>query len=544
VYQLFAALLAMGITVMLIPPLMQWAGRMGVLDLPGGRKAHANPIPRVGGIAMAVGIVVAMLFWGESSPQSRAYLLAVVVLLLFGIQDDRVALSPGWKLLGQVLAATIVMTMGQVHIGILRHVDICEVPAWISMPITVLFIVGVTNAINLSDGLDGLAGGTTLLCLSGLLLLALTGGSAYVVFACVVTMGAVLGFLRYNTHPARIFMGDAGSQLLGFSAAVLSLILTQDRNLPYSAALPLLLLGVPVIDTLTVMTERIRDGKSPFQADRTHVHHRLLALGFDHHEAVIVIYGVQSLLLVLAWQLRFASDAIISSIFMLVAVAIVAALNLARKYQWRWRQISVGETPQLSWLRRKRRWLREDGRLNRWVGYVVGVSMLGYGILSIANGLDAPADIRWLAGLSALVLIAGVLSHRGSSEAGWLERGALYVSALIAVMMDRPGAIAGDLKLTLDLVVFGTLVLAIGLRLYLSTDRRFRISPLDVLVLLVALALPNLPGSVLSSYPVGGIVAKVLLLMYGIENLSVTSVLQWRMFVGGMLLFLLAVVVP
>jgi UDP-GlcNAc:undecaprenyl-phosphate/decaprenyl-phosphate GlcNAc-1-phosphate transferase len=537
---LFAALLSMGITVLLIPPLMHWAGKLGVLDQPGTRKVHAKPIPRVGGIAMAAGMLVAMLVWDSNNVQLRAYLLALVVLLAFGIQDDRLTLSPTWKLIGQVLAALIVMSLGHINIGILRHVDAYELPMWLSMPITLFFIVGVTNAINLADGLDGLAGGTTMLCFSGLLLLALSSGSLDVAFVCMVTVGAVVGFLRYNTHPARIFMGDAGSQVLGFSAAVFSLVLTQDRDLPFSAALPLLLLGVPVIDTLTVMTERVLDGRSPFQADRTHVHHRLLSLGFDHHEAVMVIYSVQALLLVLAWYLRFASDITIIIAFSCVSIGIVTLLRQARLRGWQWRVASPGE-PKQSWLRMQIRWLKQNERLNRWVGYLIGTAIVSYAVLLIINGAAVPQDIRVLAGASAVVVLISVLIHRAGTQAGWLERAALYISALIAVSLDRPGSLNDDLKFAIELGIFLSLTAAIVIRLQLSADRRFRVTPLDVLVLLIAVALPNLPGSVISGYAAGWMVAKVLVLLYGIENLSVSTGIQWRILTGGTLLFLAAV---
>ena len=540
---LFAALLAMCVTMLLIPPLVHWSGRLGVLDQPGGRKVHAQPIPRVGGMAMGAAMLLALVVWGQQGVELQAYLLATVVLLGFGIQDDRLTLSPGWKFAGQVLAALIVMYPGHVMVSSVRVVEPYDLPVWLSAPLTLCLIVGFTNAINLADGLDGLAGGAALMCLSGVLLLALSSDSTPVMLMCVVTMGAVLGFLRFNTHPARIFMGDAGSQLLGFSAAVFSLILTQDRTLPYSAALPLLLLGVPVIDTLTVMTERVLEGKSPFQADRTHVHHRLLALGFDHREAVTVIYGAQALLMTLAWLLRFASDLLILGVFVGAALTVVTVLRQARLRQWRWRaEIPDPLVPAPhSWLSRQVSWLWQDERLNHWVGMTVGGAMVGYGLLVIANGLQAPQDIRMLAlGLAVAVGISLLLRRTGEA-ASWLERAVLYVSALVAVSLDRPGELPDPVKFWLELAVFGTLGLALAIRLYLSADRRFRMTPLDVLVLLVAVALPNLPGSVLSTYAAGWLVGKVLLLLYGIENLSLSTPMQRWIMTGSTLIFLAAV---
>jgi UDP-GlcNAc:undecaprenyl-phosphate GlcNAc-1-phosphate transferase len=158
-------------------------------------------------------------------------------------------------------------------------------PAWVAVPLTVVAIIGVTNAINLADGLDGLAGGISLLSFCCIGYLAYLEGDISVGLAALAFIGAIFGFLRFNTHPATIFMGDTGSQLLGFAAITLSLALTQ-RQTALSPLLPLILLGFPVLDTLTVMITRILRKRSPFSADRNHFHHNLLDLGFRHPESV------------------------------------------------------------------------------------------------------------------------------------------------------------------------------------------------------------------------------------------------------------------
>jgi UDP-GlcNAc:undecaprenyl-phosphate GlcNAc-1-phosphate transferase len=167
--------------------------------------------------------------------------------------------------------------------------------------------------------------------------------------------------------------------------------------------------------------------------------------------------------------------------------------------------------------------------------------MVGYGVLVIANGLKAPQDIRMLALGLAVAVGVSLLLRRTGEAASWLERAVLYVSALVAVSLDRPGLLPDPVKFWLELAVFGTLGLALAIRLYLSADRRFRMTPLDVLVLLVAVALPNLPGSVLSTYAAGWLVGKVLLLLYGIENLSVSTPMQRWIMTGSTLIFLAAV---
>ena len=249
-------LLAMSVTMALIPPLMKAAIRWNFIDTPNHRKVHSTPVPRIGGIAMAVAVLLALALSGNYSQPMPAYLAGVVVLLIFGVCDDRFTLSAAPKFAGQCIAVAIVMFWGDVGITTITLSERITLAPWFGMPLTFFFLIGVTNAINLADGLDGLAGGTTLLSLSSLALLALTSGSPFVGIVAIVIIGAILGFLRYNTHPASVFMGDGGSQILGFSAAVLALVLTQDHETPLSSALPLLLLGIPLIDTLMV----IRDG--------------------------------------------------------------------------------------------------------------------------------------------------------------------------------------------------------------------------------------------------------------------------------------------
>lgn len=534
---LFGALLAMSITMLLIPLLMRWAGVLGMLDQPDARKVHANPIPRVGGIAMGVAILAAICLWAEFTVQLKAYLLAVLILLMFGITDDRIMLSSTWKFTGQFLAALVVMYIGGISVSTISIVQHVEIPMWCSLPITLFVIVGFTNAMNLSDGLDGLAGGSALMCLSGILLLALTAGSIQIALLCLVTMGAVLGFLRFNTFPARVFMGDTGSQLLGFSVAVFSLVLTQDRELPYSSALPLLLLGVPVIDTLTVMIERILEGKSPFHADRTHIHHRLLDLGFDHHEAVILIYGAQAVLMSLAWFLRYESDLIVIGVFMMVALIAVTSLRYLRHRGWRWRQ-KMDDLPKQSWVSSQLNSLPQSQRGFQFMGNMVGIAMLAYAILLIINGLNPPSDIRILSMILVGILLLSIMVRRTVDSVGWVERGVLYISVLIAVSLDRAGVIPHDLKYVVELFIFLILGIAIIARLYLFNDKIHEITTMDVLVMLIALALPNLPGSVLSVYAAGWVVAKVVFLMYGIESLVITSSKQRIVMAVGILSFL------
>lgn len=522
-------LLAMSVTMALIPPLMQAAARWQFLDAPGARKVHTTPVPRVGGIAMAAGTLLALLLSGEFAQPMPAYLAGVLVLLLFGVWDDRVTLSAGPKLLGQIIAVLLIMTWGDVTIATTTLMERHHLPHWISWPLTFVFLIGVTNAINLADGLDGLAGGTTLLSLSALALLAFTSGTPFVGVVAIVIVGAILGFLRYNTHPARVFMGDGGSQILGFSAAVLAVVLTQDELTPLSSALPLLLLGIPIIDTLMVMTQRMLEGRSPLQADRNHIHHRLLALGFDHHEAVMGIYLWQSSLFVTAWYLRYESDLTIIALFAALSLLTIGMLQRATASRWRLRPLSGNGSPGSSRLQRLVVWLREPKHLPRLALLAIALCIGTY-FAAVAIVLPQPSrDVQSMAAIIA-VAMAGLLAwRRRQLEAGWVEKAAVFLTLVMAVYFDRQTSTFLEATNAAQVAMFGTLVIAIVIRFRLASDRRFRVTPLDILVIFIAVAVPNLPGSIISSATIGESIAKLVALMYGVETLFGAAAYWWRL---------------
>jgi len=323
-------LLAMVVTMAWLPVFAKVATRWGIVDRPGTRKVHTTPIPRVGGLAMVIGVLVAALIVIPLEPHDRWFLIGAGVLALFGAADDRFDLDYRLKLVGQLLAILIVVLPADIQIHSITLDERLLLPSWLSVPLTVFFLVGITNAINLADGLDGLAGGTTFLCLGALAMLSHSGGELVTAALSMAFAGAILGFLRFNTFPASIFMGDAGSQVLGFAVGVLSLRATQSGNSALSAAMPILLLALPILDTLSVMVQRVSEGRSPFSPDKNHIHHKLLALGFSHHEAVMVIYAVQADLFLLAYWMRYESDlAILAARVKTARAAAPAALVLS-----------------------------------------------------------------------------------------------------------------------------------------------------------------------------------------------------------------------
>jgi UDP-GlcNAc:undecaprenyl-phosphate/decaprenyl-phosphate GlcNAc-1-phosphate transferase len=510
----FSFLVAAFVTMVLIPPLVRLAEWLHMADIPSERKVHNMPMPRLGGVAMAAGAVLPMAMWAPMKPQVVAFLCGVAIILLFGVWDDIRRLDYRLKFLGQIAAVLVVVLYGGVVIRYLPFGQLDPLPPYIAVPLTVFALVGVTNAINLADGLDGLAGGITLLSLAAIAVLAyMTTDAGFVLLATVSVIGSTLGFLRYNTYPARIFMGDGGSQFLGFCAGVLAVILTQDANTALSPALPLLILGLPILDTLMVMAERIFEGRSPFVADRKHIHHRLLVLGFDHYEAVFAIYVLQAGLIVGAYFLRFESDWLVISLFLSFCAALVAFLKLAPTSGWRLHSRSHAlETRAIpGWIQ----WLRRDQRLLKGAFYSAMIAVPIFFFLGALFVAAVPRDIGMLALALLAVLLALYFRYR-HKPFNIVERAAAYVAAICVVYLvqSRPGFLAG-LGLYGNML-FAAMAVAVVIGFRVGTER-FRLTPMDFLVIFIAVLVPNLPDLNLKVEHLGIGVTMVIVLFYSIE---------------------------
>jgi UDP-GlcNAc:undecaprenyl-phosphate GlcNAc-1-phosphate transferase len=510
-------LLAMVVTMAWLPVFGRVAAKWRIVDQPGERKVHSAPIPRIGGVAMAIGVLIAALLVIPLSISDRYFLIAAGVLTLFGGLDDRFDLDYRIKFLGQLLAAAIVVVGGNIQIQALTLDDRIFLPEWISVPLTLIFLVGITNAINLADGLDGLAGGTTFLCLGALAMLAYSSGQASCAALALAFAGAVLGFLRFNTFPASVFMGDAGSQLLGFAVGVLSLQATQGGNSVVSAATPILLLALPILDTLSVMTQRISEGRSPFSADKNHIHHKLLQLGFDHHEAVMVIYAIQADLLLVAYWMRFESDLAILGIVVVFFFGTIVLFQMAARRHWRLRsaQAAKVESP----LVRLITVLREPRFLPRWSYLAIAVAVWAYATLVAVETAKVSSDVRLLLIALLAITVMGLAIVR-AKPLSTIEKAALYITATILVYLDSVAVHGKSVITLLTWAAIATMAVGIILRLRLSSDRRFELQPLDLIVLFVALVIPSMPDTL--GLPDGGAlgIAKLVILFYAIEALA------------------------
>jgi len=507
----FSFITSLFICMALIPPLQVNAGRWRFMDLPGERKVHANPIPRIGGIAFGFSALLSIFFWVPQDPIVLPVLLSSLIILGFGIWDDRAGLHYKIKLIGQLLAALVVV-IGGIHFEQIPFLFEDNVPMWLAIPLTVLFLVGAANAVNLSDGLDGLAGGLAFLGFAGIAYLAYLAHDVTVLVMAAGILGGLLGFLRYNTYPAIIFMGDAGSQLLGFSMGVLVLVLSDPSRTPFTVAVGLLILGLPFLDTIAVMGQRLIRGRSPFIGDRNHVHHKLLALGLSHYEAVIVIYGIQATMLGLAYLLRWQSDALVLAAYGAFAMAMFTLFvatergDLARSSPPDGRMLSNTK------LARAAQWLSEMAP--RFLAIVVPSFL----IANVFLPGHVPLDVGYAALSLFAVLLAGLWllpQHRSH-----FVRGGLYVGSAFLMYMGEQSNLSDMWPLY---VTYNTLLAIIAILVVLSMrfgrGNRFQTTPLDYLIVFFALIVPLLPEMRADMPTLSILAAKLIVLYFSFELL-------------------------
>lgn len=300
---IWAFLIALIVALVATPAVIVLAAKTGAMDAPDARKVHKGPMPRIGGLAIYVGFMAAIfcqLDFSELSPEVYNGVIGVLIggtlIVIIGLIDDYKNLPAKVKLLGQIIAACVV-----VYFDV--RIDFITDPfgdflylEYLAAPAAVFWIVGLTNTVNLIDGLDGLAAGVATIASITILLVALQQDVLIVAMFTASLAGAALGFLRYNFNPAKIFMGDTGSMFLGFTLAGISVIGAVKCATTIALIVPILALGVPIMDTTFAIIRRYRGGVPIFKPDRGHLHHRLLDLGFTQKQAVLLMYVISALL--------------------------------------------------------------------------------------------------------------------------------------------------------------------------------------------------------------------------------------------------------
>ena len=488
------------------------------MDIPDERKVHLNPIPRVGGIAMGLGAFLPIILWAPMDQLVKSMLIGSAIVVLFGLVDDVKHIGFKPKFAGQIIAAVVVIFYGGLKIkslGMLAPQGYL-LSDWISIPLTLLIVVAVTNAINLSDGLDGLAGGISLITFLCLGYLAYLYDFQSLETMAVAMIGAIFGLLRYNTHPAVVFMGDSGSQLLGFFAITISLGLTQRCN-QLSPVLPLFIIGLPIIDTLWVFVRRITLGKSPFTADTIHLHHKLMRLGLFHSESVISIYLMQSIFVFMAFILRSKSGWFLLTLYFLFSGMMATTAFFVISRGWKIKRYDFIDKI----VKRRLRTLKDETNLIKF-GFkgteIVFVSLIicscflpthiniYFSFFSMASlfliSLSWLIKKEWTSGLIEIIvfLLIPFLVYFSEKDTGYLVHTAIKDAYTLS---------------------FGVLTIFTLLTLKFTRRSGFKTTPMDILILLFALVIPNLPDDRIQSWQMGLVSAKIVVLFFSYEVLKV-----------------------
>lgn len=335
-YVLLALVIAAVVSCGATPLVKSLSIKMGAVDIPkDSRRMHDHPIPRMGGLAIFFGFVVSMLLLVPLDTAKKGMMLGAVIIVVLGILDDKYALPAKPKFLVQIIAALIAVLAGN-RIEVLSNPNIFSSNpvwqlGWLAYPVTVIWIVAITNAVNLIDGLDGLACGVSTIGAATMMVIALLvrelDSELDVAVMMAALVGACIGFLPYNFNPAKIFMGDTGATFLGFIMATVSVEGMFKQYAIISFVVPFLMLGLPIFDVCFAVVRRVSHGQSPMQPDRGHVHHRLIDMGFSQKQAVGVLYVISAILGLSAVVLT-ATNAVKAMVFLL-------AMGAAAAIAWR-----------------------------------------------------------------------------------------------------------------------------------------------------------------------------------------------------------------
>ncbi|MBQ3441997.1 MAG: undecaprenyl/decaprenyl-phosphate alpha-N-acetylglucosaminyl 1-phosphate transferase [Selenomonadaceae bacterium] len=337
---------ALVVALLVTPLVILLANKTGAMDAPDARKVHKKPIPRIGGLAIYAGFMAAIIFVAarfgfdaESIKETVGLTLSGSLIVAVGLVDDYKNLPAKVKLLGQIIAAAVLVLIFDVRIDFVTdpfgeyiYFDNLPIP-YLAVIVTMFWLVGLTNTVNLIDGLDGLAAGVAAIASFTILLIALEQNFILVAIMTAALAGAAVGFLKYNFHPAQIFMGDTGSMFLGFMLAGISVTGAVKSVATIALIVPIFALGLPILDTTFAIVRRVRGGVPIFKPDKGHLHHRLLSVGFTQCQAVLLMYVISALFGLSAIALTAVSYQIAVLILFVVVVAIiygVRKLGIAR----------------------------------------------------------------------------------------------------------------------------------------------------------------------------------------------------------------------
>ena len=336
-FKLMAALLAAGLVSFLATPLVKnLAYKVGAIDVPkDNRRMHHEPIPRLGGLAIFIAFLFTVIVLADIDRTTRGILLGAIMIVILGVMDDIMTLKALPKFLVQIAAAGVAVYHGCViqfisNPNIFSPLDYLNL-GWLSIPVTIIWIVAITNAVNFIDGLDGLAVGVSAISTASLLIIALMVEELNIAIILAALLGSCLGFIPYNKNPAKIFMGDTGATFLGFILATLSVQGLFKLYAIISFAVPFLILGIPIFDICFAFLRRIAKGQNPMKADRGHVHHRLIDMGFNQKQAVAISYMLTAILGLAAVLLTSSGE--LRALILIGSVIVVGAIGVRIIYK-------------------------------------------------------------------------------------------------------------------------------------------------------------------------------------------------------------------
>lgn len=326
---MIASFIALISTFFLTFPIKKLATKWQIVDVPNKRKIHKHTTPGMGGLAIFLGASLGLLYLQPEHIHLMEISVGACIIIVTGILDDKFNIRPLLKLTGQTTAALLLISSGliidKITLPLIGFIDL----GWLGIPITILWVVGITNAINLIDGLDGLATGVSTIGLLSMFVMAVVDLQIFAAYLCIVMIGSNLGFLYHNFYPAKIYMGDTGSNFLGYMIAVISMLGLFKNVALLSFIIPVIILAVPIFETLFSITRRLMNKQHVMVADNKHIHYQLLNTGLSHPHTVIIMYGFAFLFGVLAIVFAKASLGITVGVALVVFILIHMLAELA-----------------------------------------------------------------------------------------------------------------------------------------------------------------------------------------------------------------------
>lgn len=528
----------------MIPPVSRIAVRIGGVDRPDERKVHCNEVPRLGGIAIFLSFLVSLLVFTDVDHITRGFLAGSLVIFLTGLIDDLVSIQPRHKFVGEIMAAVVGLSVGGIWLDSIGNLfGFGEITLGVlSKPFTVFAVVGVMNAINLIDGLDGLAGGVSAIACLAFGALAYWSGNAVLTLLTAGLLGSLVGFLWHNSYPARIFMGDSGSLFLGYCMGFFSVMLVNAAHAHISPMIPVVILGVPLIDTLVVMVNRVRKGRKVFAPDRTHIHHRLLDLGFGHKLTVIVVYGLSWLLAFAALLLRELRDYKLAPLL----VAMAALFYLTVHFLFRLEAVKHFK------LITSNQPIRETATYRRLVGFTRHLLMVIKYLLIVILMLSMAVprvESRVVAVFSILLLVmSAVFLFIKSEWSNLFLQAALYCSgAFILFVMENFGRDVTLFSLPLPSVTRCLLLVLLtieGGKVFVRKRTKLLLrSPFEYLLLFLILSVPLLPAELTTSFHLMTVVGESVVLFVAYKLILMRRAAENRKLIAVTTLALLVFIV-